>query len=512
MAEADPTWEVFRSGASGLRVLIGPDSEACTAMVLARLAEVVSRRHDPSVGLATGGTFQLFFQRLIEEEQAGRLALDHVRFTHLDEYVGVGPDVAGGMVHELNECVFGRLASGVAAFHPVPAAAPNATEAHARLLEEILPLDLQLLGIGRNGHVAFNEPGTAFGVLTHETPLTDDTCAANVARFPDGEHPATALTMGPRALLRCRSLCMVATGDGKAEAIRALLEDPISPACPASVLRLHADATLILDRAAASRLGTDARWRPAAVAEAVLGAADLAPDGPVVVVSPHPDDASISCGGLLASLPAETERVIVTMTTGARARVPGDLVAAQIIELREAEVREEARVLEAEPIFLRSRFYDSGAFETDDADRLLETLILARPAWILGPARNDPHPTHRLTREVLDDAARRYVTETGAAVEIWTFEGAWHQHANDEVNALVVFDSAAEARKLLAVRAHQSQLARVPFDEGAIALARLRAVTFSESKFGGTTPGVMTELPRVEAYVRETYAGATTAT
>jgi LmbE family N-acetylglucosaminyl deacetylase len=281
-----------------------------------------------------------------------------------------------------------------------------------------------------------------------------------------------------------------------------MLEDPVSPACPASIVRLHADTCVILDAEAASAL-TTAAWRATErLPDAVLRAPDLRPGGPVAVISPHPDDASISCGGLLASLPPGIDKHILTLTTGARAKTPEAETPEEVATLREAEVRQEAATLGCEAFFLRGRFYDSGMFDNDDVDRLLAELQRVAPAWLLAPALHDPHPTHRLTRQILDAAAERLVASTGRPVEIWTFEGAWHQHAADDVNALFLFDETIEAKKLEAVRAHQSQLARVPFDEGAKALARLRAVTFSESHLGGTEPGAITQLPLVEAYVR----------
>jgi LmbE family N-acetylglucosaminyl deacetylase len=104
---------------------------------------------------------------------------------------------------------------------------------------------------------------------------------------------------------------------------------------------------------------------------------------------------------------------------------------------------------------------------------------------------------------VLDEALRRFLDRTGTPVLVWTFEGPWHQHPVDRVNTLVSYAPAAEAHKLAAVRAHRSQLARVPFDEGAAALARLRAVVFSESHLGGRVPGAIQTLPLIECYIRE---------
>jgi len=487
--------------------MVVPDADAATEVVYQLFAAALMHPA-PRIGLATGRSFARFFDRVVAEEVGGRADLRQTAFTHLDEFLGLHPGAEGSMVHELNTRLFSRLAGGVAGFHPVPADGVDPIAELVALLQSLPPLDLQLLGIGQNGHVAFNEPGTPFSVRAQVSSLHGQTVAANGARFSAMLGSERALTMGPQAILDAGQIVLLATGESKAEAVRAMLEDPISPACPASLVRLHGQAKVVLDAAAAAELTERSWWAPTRLPEVVLRTPDLNPEGPVVVISPHPDDGSLSCGGLLASLPPSVEKHILTLTTGARARTPGGASAQAVAALREAEAREEAQILGCGAYFLRGTFYDSRAFEKDDVDRLLAELLRLRPAWLLAPALHDPHPTHRLARQILDSAAERLVAETGAPVEVWTYEGAWHQHLSSAVNALVVFNDDAEAVKLEAARAHKSQLARVPFDEGAAALARLRAVGFSESHLGGKEVGVLRELPLVEAYVREAYGVA----
>lgn len=491
-------------GPSQLRLIVVPNADGATEVVYQLFAAALMHP-SPRVGLATGRTFARFFDRVVAEEVGGRADLSQTTFTHLDEFVGLPPGGEGGMVHELKARLFSRLARGVAGFHPVPADLVEPAAGLVELLESLPPLDLQLLGIGQNGHVAFNEPGTPFALRAQVTSLHGQTVAANGARFPGSTTSETALTMGPQAILDAGQVVLLATGGSKANAVRTMLEDPISPACPASLVRLHRQAWVVLDEAAAAELTESSWWAPERLPDVVLRAPDLNPGGPIVVIAPHPDDGSLSCGGLLASLPPSVEKHIMSLTTGSRARTPLADTAKDVAVLREAEARQEAQILGCSAFFLRGRFYDSRAFENDDVDRLLAELLRIRPAWLLAPALQDPHPTHRLTRQILDAAVTRLVAETGVPVEVWTFEGAWHQHLPSAVNTLVVFDEAAEAVKLSAARAHKSQLGRVPFDEGAKALARLRAVAFSESHLGGREPGGMRELPLVEAYIREVY-------
>ena len=509
MTEPDPkTFDVFRSGTSPLRVVVAPDPAAATAAVLDQFGALLTEPAPPTVGLATGATFHSFYHETARREVAGTWDLRRVRFTHLDEYRGWAGDRPGSMAHELRERFFERLARGVAAFLPVDATGDDPAgmiQRHERALAGLGGIDLQLLGIGRNGHIAFNEPGTSFGKRTHVAKLAPDTIAAQGDRFRGAPPPEEALSLGIANILEARRLCLLACGASKAAAVRDLLEGPISPRCPATALHLHPDALVVLDRDAAALLGSDSRWIPEPTPFTVFEPADLRNPGKVLVVSPHPDDASISCGGLLASLPPDAAPLILTMTTGGRARVRGLTDPGQIAALREREVAAEAEALGCRYLFLRGRFYDSGAMEEEDVAALLAILHEEQPDRILAPATADAHPTHAMSRHVLDAALRRYRAATGARVEVWTFEGPWHHHPPARINALVHFDATAEERKLRGIRAHRSQIERVPFDDAALAMARVRGVGYSESHFGGATADGLRELPRVEAFIRETY-------
>ncbi len=138
---------------------------------------------------------------------------------------------------------------------PDPALLPDAGPAYERLIAKVGGVDLQLLGIGADGHVAFNEPGPSLASRTRIKTLTERTRADN-ARFFDSldEVPHHALTQGLATLLDARHLLLVATGEGKAEAVAAMVEGPLSASCPASVLQLHPRATVLVDAAAGSSL------------------------------------------------------------------------------------------------------------------------------------------------------------------------------------------------------------------------------------------------------------------
>lgn len=492
----------FTHGNSGLVVTVFATEKEVASAAVVRLRSVVLDCPEAHLGLATGATFAPVFSEMASVTPP--LDLSAATFWHLDEYLEAGGHAEGSMFRELRERLLDKLPVAPRRFVAMREFLAEADPAAAceKALQSAPPLSLQFLGLGQNGHLAFNEPGTPFSSATHLARLTESTRTANASRFPNGVTPDRALTMGPRTILRAQRLLLLATGAKKNAALRQLLLGPIDESCPATLIRLHPRAEVFVDAAAFAGLPSTGWQKPSLPLE-IFDEWSLRPPGPVVVISPHPDDASISCGGLLASLPKSAPKHIITMTTGARALVPGTSDAHLVAALREDEVRREAEHLGAGTSFLRGRFYDSAAFESADAIALARLLESLQPGWILAPSLDDPHPTHRLSRQILDDALGRWSNRRPGSLVVWTFEGPWFQHPRDRINALVVYSAAAEAVKLRAVRQHVSQLARVPFDEGAAALARLRGIGFSESHFGGKEPGRMQGVPLVEAYVRE---------
>lgn len=482
-------------------VVILDTAAAAAEFAYCRLADLLGRTPRAHVCLATGKTFQPVYRRISESVAAGALDTASALFTHLDEYLDIAPEAPGTMAAELRAVLFDAVPAGSMRLRPVPAADPDPAAAHRAQIESLPPPDLLLLGIGRNGHIAFNEPGSPFRRISHAVELAGDTIAANRDRFP-GPAPSRAVTMGIEGILRARRILLLATGESKAEAVARMLLSPLDEGCPATALRLHDRVAVVLDAAAATGYLARRPPPPAPAAPAVL-AGPLDPGGPVLVVSPHPDDASISCGGLLLSLHPRGDRIILVMTTGARAPVAGLQRPEDVAALREAEVLKEASILGCGARFLRGRFYDSGFYEPRDVAMTLRHLQEIRPGWILAPSRADPHPTHRMSRIILDEALSLYLSETGSPVELWTFEGPWFQHPAEEINAAVAFSGIEEALKVQAVLAHRSQVERVPFHEGAKALARLRAVSLSESLLDGRRSGPLPRPALVEAYRRE---------
>jgi len=237
------------------------------AHVARRAAEVVidglgaAHRDEPVLGLATGSSPLGLYAELARAVATGRLDLRGARGFALDEYVGLPAGHPQSYREVLLREVCGPLGLSPDRLHVPDGSGHDEDELVAgaseyeRLIRDAGGVDVQILGIGANGHLGFNEPGSALSSRTRVKRLSDRTRHDN-ARFFDGIHdvPTHCVTQGLGTVLDARRLVLVASGPGKAEAVAAALEGPLSASCPASVLQWHADATALLDEAAASML------------------------------------------------------------------------------------------------------------------------------------------------------------------------------------------------------------------------------------------------------------------
>ena len=203
------------------------------------------------LGLATGSTPLTLYQNWVESD----LDCSELTSINLDEYVGLKPEDPQSYHYFMQKHLFDQkpfkktyvpdgLASDIPAF----------CQEYDQLIKDN-PLDVQLLGIGRNGHIAFNEPGTPFDIGTHEVKLTENTINANSRFFDNIEDvPKSAICMGTANIMASKKIVLMAFGEQKAHAIKMMVEGPITEEVPASILQKHPDVTVIVDEAAASEL------------------------------------------------------------------------------------------------------------------------------------------------------------------------------------------------------------------------------------------------------------------
>ena len=229
------------------------------ASVADRVAGIVGRQlaRQPAtvLGLATGGTFGPVYDRLVALSRAGRASFSRATTFALDEYVGLGPAEPASFRAYLHRHLLGLVDIHPSRTHGLDGSVSDAAREAARYEATIAAaggIDLQLLGLGRNGHIAFNEPGSAFDSRTREVALAPGTRQANAGAFgPELAVPERALTMGIGTILEARRILLVVTGGSKRAALAAALGGPITPDCPASALRLHPEVLIVADRAAA---------------------------------------------------------------------------------------------------------------------------------------------------------------------------------------------------------------------------------------------------------------------
>jgi glucosamine-6-phosphate deaminase len=217
-------------------------------------------RQKPAIvlGLATGSTPILLYKELIRRKQAGVVDFSKVTTFNLDEYVGLEPRDPNSYRFFMNNQLFEQVNVSISSTH-VPSGVAEDLEKECDEYEKKISgaggIDLQLLGVGRNGHIGFNEPGTSLASRTHVQILASQTVADN-ARFFGGiaNVPRRAVTMGVGTILDARRIVLLAVGSNKADIVRDFIEGPVTSMVTASALQLHRDVTVVVDEAAAGKL------------------------------------------------------------------------------------------------------------------------------------------------------------------------------------------------------------------------------------------------------------------
>ena len=210
------------------------------------------------LGLATGGTPVGAYQQLVEWYNKGDIDFSEVTTVNLDEYRGLPKEHPESYWSFMHRNLFDKVNIDPAKINLPDGTNPDAEDACAKynqIIHSVGGIDLQLLGIGHDGHIGFNEPCDHFPVMTHEVKLTEMTREANKRFFSSiDEVPTAAITMGIGEIMRAKKILMLASGKNKADAVFRMISGKVDESCPASVLQLHPSVTVILDKEAASKL------------------------------------------------------------------------------------------------------------------------------------------------------------------------------------------------------------------------------------------------------------------
>jgi glucosamine-6-phosphate deaminase len=249
-----------------MEIVILPDAEAVGVAAAARIAAIVRAKPEAVLGLSTGSSPLSTYEALGVLVRRGEVDLSRARGFALDEYVGIAPESPQSYAATIAHDVTGPLGMDPARVRTPPGSAADlgaACAAYEQAIREAGGVDVQLLGIGTNGHIGFNEPTSSFASRTRIKTLAPRTRADNARFFGDDVDavPMHCITQGLGTILDARTLLLVAQGESKADAVAKAVEGPLSAMVPASALQLHAHATVLLDEAAASKLTLSEYYR-----------------------------------------------------------------------------------------------------------------------------------------------------------------------------------------------------------------------------------------------------------
>ena len=241
-----------------MKICIVKDYAELSHMAFTIMKEVVRANPRAVLGLATGTTPIGLYDEMARDFTENGTSYKQVRTINLDEYEGLPGTHPQSYRYFMDKYLFERIDIIHQNTHVINGAAPNAQAECARIngLLGLMPRDIQLLGIGSNGHIAFNEPGTPFGSTTHLVDLAESTIRDNARLFGDESLvPRRAFTLGLKNIMNAKKILVLATGENKANAVWGMVKGEVTEALPASILQLHPDCTLICDREAAEFLG-----------------------------------------------------------------------------------------------------------------------------------------------------------------------------------------------------------------------------------------------------------------
>ena len=237
-----------------IKVIVCENYDEISKEAAAIVANQINEKADSILGLATGSTPVGTYKELIEMNKSGKLDFSKVKTFNLDEYYPIKRDDDQSYYYFMNDNLFSHVNIDLANTDIPNGEAADADaecERYEKAIAESAGVDLQILGIGQNGHIGFNEPDDKLWTKTHLTGLTESTIAANSRFFESMDDvPKAALTMGIETIMKSRKIIILASGESKLDAVSKLTDEFIDTSCPATMLKLHPDVTLICDKAA----------------------------------------------------------------------------------------------------------------------------------------------------------------------------------------------------------------------------------------------------------------------
>ncbi|WP_300346535.1 glucosamine-6-phosphate deaminase [Clostridium sp.] len=241
-----------------MRLMVTKTYDEMSKVAANEMADSIKSNPEIILGLATGGTPIGMYKNLIKMYNDGELDFSKVTSINLDEYVGLSGEHDQSYRYFMNTNLFNHINIDKSKTFVPNGLAKNIEEeckSYDARIENMGGIDLQLLGLGANGHIGFNEPGEVLSVGTHLTDLKESTIEANARFFESIEDvPRKAVTMGLGGIMKAKKIMVIASGEGKAEVVKAMMSGKITTEIPATMLQMHNNVVLIVDEAAASLL------------------------------------------------------------------------------------------------------------------------------------------------------------------------------------------------------------------------------------------------------------------
>lgn len=244
------------------RVLLFTDARTVARELARRIGEALRQKPTLVLGLPTGRTPLLLYEELVQLHRAGAADFSRATTFNLDEFLGIRPDHPSSYRTFMRRYLFDHVNAEPSRTNFLDGAAADPVEEcerYEREIDRVGGIDLQILGIGTNGHIGFNEPAAELEARTHRVRLKPETRRSNAALFGGdlNQVPAEALSMGMGTILQARRAVLLATGESKARCVERVVNGPITTTLPASFLQLHRDAEIFLDEEAGAMLTSE---------------------------------------------------------------------------------------------------------------------------------------------------------------------------------------------------------------------------------------------------------------
>lgn len=238
-----------------MKVIVVKNYEEASKEAFNVMKEVVTNKSNAVLGLATGSSPIGLYENMIKDHKENGTSYAGCQSFNLDEYVGIDRNHPESYWTFMHENLFHGIDLPESMIHVPYGNTKEDCEAYEKAMENV-SVDIQVLGIGGNGHIGFNEPGTPFTEETHIVELTEKTRSDNARFFENdiNKVPTHAITMGIATIMKAKKILLVASGANKADAVAAMVQGAADPVCPASVLQNHNDVVVIVDEAAAAKL------------------------------------------------------------------------------------------------------------------------------------------------------------------------------------------------------------------------------------------------------------------